>query len=61
MDFDDTVEDLDYFNEKTVILRAVKEGHPDAKGRDLTAGIVKFQAQPPKKKVHEEVIVLDDD
>ena len=55
------MEQLDYFNDKKVIMRAVPNKHLDAKGRLLTAGIEKMDAEPVKKKVQSEVIVLDDE
>ena len=61
VDFKDIMEQLDYFSDKKVIFRAVPNEHPDAKGRELTAGIAKMDAEPVKKKVQSEVIVLDDE
>lgn len=61
VDFKDIMEQLDYFGDKKVIFRAVRNKHPDAKGKDLTAGVEKMDAEPVKKKVQSEVIVLDDD
>jgi hypothetical protein len=61
VDFKDIMEELDYFGDKKVILRAVPDEHPDAKGREFTADIAKMDAQPVKKKVQSEVIVLDDE
>ena len=61
VDFKDIMEQLDYFNDKKVIMRAVPNKHLDAKGRLMTAGIEKMDAEPVKKKVQSEVIVLDDE
>lgn len=61
VDFKDLMEELDYFNDRKVILRAVGEKHPDAKGKELTEGIRKMDAEPVKTKVQSEVITLDDE
>ena len=59
--FKDCVEELDYFGEKKVIFRAVDMKHPDAKGRELSDGVVPKEVVPVAKKVLSEVIVLEDD
>jgi hypothetical protein len=61
VEFTDCVEELDWFGEKKVIFRAVMETHPDAKGRELSEGIIPKEVVPGTKKVQQEVIILDDD
>ncbi|KAI6801071.1 hypothetical protein KC332_g16152 [Hortaea werneckii] len=38
--FADQVQDLDYFNDKLILFRAVDPRHPEAKGRSIDEGIV---------------------
>jgi len=52
VEFKDRVEELDYFNDKFVCFRAVAENSKEAKGREISEGII------PEEPV---VIVIDDD
>ena len=54
VDFKDRMEELDYFNCKKIIFRAVDEKHQDAKGREICEGVI-----PREKVVSKEVIVID--
>ncbi|RMY41593.1 hypothetical protein D0864_16187 [Hortaea werneckii] len=40
VEFADQVQNLDYFNDKLVIFRAIDHRHPEAKGRRIDEGIV---------------------
>jgi len=55
VEFTDRVEELDYYDDKRVIFRAVKEGTAEAKGRRVSEGAV-----PVEYKGMGEVIVIED-
>ena len=57
VDFKDRVEELDYFNNKKIIFRAVEEDHADAKGRELCSAVIPKEVVP--KTISKEVIVID--
>lgn len=59
----DRVEELDYFNCKKVMFRAVYKSHPDAGGRELCAGVIPQVQEVAKQKkiMSTEVIEIDDD
>ena len=50
MEFKDQAQELDLFNDKIIVLRAVMEGTPESNGREISEGIV-----PP------EIVEIDDD
>ena len=73
MDFKDRMEELDFMNDKKVMLRAVYEDQDGAEGREMTAGLIKTDEEVrrmreiernrfKKKAVVQDVIeIVDDD
>ena len=58
VEFRDKVEELDYFNNKKIMFRAVEADHQDAKGHELGGCVVSKEVVP--KTISTEVIVIDD-
>ena len=57
LELEDKVEELDYFNDKKIMFRAVGQNDPDAKGRKLCEFVVPKESAA--KKVSREVIEID--
>ena len=59
----DRMEELDYFNDKKIVLRAVHGNRPEAKGRALCEGVVPVLevAEGKKSNGSQEVIEIEDD
>ena len=59
LEMEDRMEELDYFNEKRIMLRAVLEGDELAKGRSLFVGLIRKKVEKVEVKAVE-VIEIED-